>query len=301
MVRKIKVNIKKPVETIEKELDDPKIIKENHTETEEVHEDEITNIPTCMRCYIKNEKDIQKLNNMILRFNVGKTDLDIQRIGYKMVDGKMAEIDIAALHAENYSVNKAEYEVINRYLATFMKQNDIGFKFIDFGDSHKNSADCYLTIDGLSTIAEFITIEKGSVSDDLFSYLRNKLNLPVDIVSISIPISDKSGIFVTYHTEWVRKEEKVKEDKKEENTFNQVSESDAIEVSVYVYTEEASECVDLVLYKFNNAIGRSMYDYTEKDKNGYYRVIRMSVILNDLGNSLVNSLDKIDNIVVIKT
>lgn len=289
MVKKIRVNIKKPIETVK-----------NQAEVQNVNEDEITNIPTCMRCYIKNEKDIQKLNGMILRFNIGKTDLVIQRIGYKMVDGKMAEIDIAALHNEEYNVNEAEYGVINHYLATFMKKNDIGFKFIDFADSHKNSADCYLAIDGMSSLSEFITIEKGSVSDDLFAYIRNRLNLPVDIVSISIPISDKSGIFVTYHTEWIRSE--VEKDKME-NDSKQLSEfaNTTINVSVYAYTEDASESIDIVLSRFHKAIGRSVYDYTEKNNDGYYRVIRMSVFLNDLGKNLIGSLEVIDNAVVTKT
>lgn len=296
MVKKIKVGLKKA-----RPENQCNIAITNRNEViKSSDETEIPDTATCIRCYIKNEKDIQKLNSMMLRFNVGKENLILQRVGYKADNGKMAEIDIAALHDMNYSANSTEYVVINHYLATFMKENDIAFKFIDFGDSYKNSAGCHIAIDGMTTLGEYITIEKGSVTDELFSYIQNKLNLPVDIVSISIPISDNSGMFITYHTEWVRGTAEENTNENNKNMSQKNNPANSISLTVYAYTEDASESIDLVISQFQSAIGRSVYDYTEKKHDGYFRTIRMNVTLNETGKRLIDSLEWIDNILVNK-
>lgn len=245
--------------------------------------------PTCIRCYTHSEKDIQNINGIIMRFNVGKTDFDLQRVGYKMIDEKSREIDIAILHAQNYSIKSEEYAVINKFLSSALEENEIEFDFIDFGDSHKNTADGWLKVDNTSTLGEFITIEKGSVSDELFNYIRSRTNLPVDIVSIRIPIT---AMGITYETQWVNGIEndiKKNEDLKSDNTVN---------ISVFAYTEDASDNIDTVLSQFGKSIGRSMCDYTEKTDNGYFRVIRMSVILDESGVRLIDSLGWIKDIIV---
>ena len=294
MVRKIRVATKKHDSVNKADIG----VEQNRNRSNS--ENEIPDTPTCIRCYLKNEKDIQTLNSMLLRFNIGKDNLIIQRVGYKMINGKMAEVDIAALHAANYSADPTEYVMMNSWLTTFMRKNNIEFKFIDFADSYKNSAGCHLTIDGMSTLGEFITIEKGSVTDELFEYIRNRLNLPVDIVSISVPISDESGVFVTYHTEWINKDEH-DNNKKEDNSLINQNNTDTVDISVSAYTEDASNSIDLIISQFGNAIGRSMYDYTEKADNRYYRVIRMTVNLNETGKRLIDSLDWVRDATVSKT
>lgn len=294
MARKIKVAIKK------RDSANMADINEVQNKDKSNYENEIPDTPTCIRCYLKNEKDIQTLNGMLLRFNIGKDNLVIQRAGYKMINDKMAEIDIVALHDVNYSVNPTEYVVINNWLATFMEENNIEYEFIDFEDCYKNSADCHLAIDKMSTLGEFITIEKGSVTDELFEYIRNRLNLPVDIVSISIPISDESGIYVTYHTEWVR-ENMHNNDKNENASQTNQNDTDILSISVSAYTEDASDSIDLIISQFGSAIGRSVYDYTEKSDGRYYRVIRMDIILNETGKRLIDSLEWVKDAAIIKT
>lgn len=294
MVRKIRVTTKKH-DSVNKAD-----IGEEQNRNRSNSENEIPDTPTCIRCYLKNEKDIQALNSMLLRFNIGKDNLIIQRVGYKMIDGKMTEIDIAALHAENYSVNPTEYVMMNHWLTTFMRENNIEFKFIDFADSYKNSAGCHFAIDGMSTLGEFITIEKGSVTDEMFEYIRNRLNLPVDIVSIGIPISDEAGVFVTYHTEWIHKDEH-DNNKKEDNSQINQNNTDTVDISVSAYTEDASDSIDLIISQFGSAIGRSVYDYTEKTNDCYYRVIRMSITLNETGKRLIDSLEWVKDAVVTKS
>jgi hypothetical protein len=298
MVRKIRVGLKK----VNRSQNNIPIVTDTDEEIKPDVENEIPDTPTCIRCYIKNEKDIQKLNGMMLRFNVGKVHLVLQRVGYKMDNEKMSEIDIAALHDPDYSVNSTEYAIINRYLTAFMKENDISFKFINFDESYKNSAGCHIAIDGMSTLGEYITIEKGSVTNELFSYIQNKLNIPVDIVSISLPISDNSGIFVTYHTEWVKGTVEDNNVMEEDNksAHQKDNPSNSINVSIFAYTEKASESLDLVISQFQSAIGRSMYDYTEKKHDGYFRVIRMNVTMNETGKRLIDSLEWIDNILINK-
>lgn len=294
MARKIKVAIKKRDSANMADIDEV----QNKDKTN--YENEIPDTPTCIRCYLKNEKDIQTLNGMLLRFNIGKDNLVIQRVGYKMTDGRMAEIDIAALHAANYSANPTEYAVINHWLSSFMKENNIEFKFIDFSDCYKNSADCHLAIDGMSTLGEFITIEKGSVTDELFEYIRNRLNLPMDIVSISIPVHDETGIFITYHTEWIRGEVRG-DNKNEDATQTSQNDTNTLDISVSAYTEDASDSIDLIISQFGSAIGRSVYDYTENANGCYYRVIRMTVTLNETGKRLIDSLDWVKDVVISKS
>lgn len=270
-------------------------------ETESNKEQEIPNSATCIRCYIKSEKDIQNLNNVLCRFNNNSEVLTIKHVGYKIIDDKIAEIDIAALHDPNCSVNPEEYAVINGWLTSFMRRNNIEFKFINFTDSYKNSTDCHLVIDKTSTLGEFITLEKGSVSDELFEYVCSRLNISADIVSISIPISSEDGIFVTYNTKWVREEIHDSDKKEEKSKPPYQGEDNAINISVYVYTEDASDAIDVIISKFNNVIYRYMYDYTEKGKDRYSRVIRMSVIPNNIGELLINSLKNTRDVIVSKT
>ena len=301
MVRKIRVGIKKPNNiTINQTKDLKNEVADMDTEhnTKKIDSEvEIPDTPTCIRCYIKGEKDIQALNGMLLRFNSGNDNLVIQRVGYKMIDNKIAEIDIAALHSEDYSVNTAEYTAINHWLVAFMKNNDIEFKFINFTDSYKNSAGCHLDIDRMSTFGEFITIEKGSVTDELFEYIRNRFNLPVEIISISIPISYETGMFVTYHTEWISRS--VDNEEKDKDVIQHTStDVDSVNISIVAYTEDASENIDVILSQFGSAIGRCVYDYTEKSTNRYYRSIKMSITLNETGQRLIDSLGWVKDVIV---
>lgn len=290
MVRKIRVATKK---YNSKKVVDSDIAQNN---VKVNLEGEIPDTPTCIRCYIKNEKDIQILNSMLLRFNTGKDNIVIQRVGYKMINGKMAEIDIAAVHTVSYSVNTTEYTVINHWLITFMKENNIEFKFIDFADSYKNSNTCHFAIDKMSTLGEFITIEKGFVTDELFEYICNRLNLPADIVSISVPISE---VFATYNVKWV-KEDMHNNDKNEDEPQASLNDTN-LNISVSAYTEDASDSIDLIISQFGSAIGHSVYDYTERSNDYYYRVIRMNITLNETGKHLIDSLEWVKDATVIKT
>ena len=128
--------------------------------------EEIPNSPTCIRCYMNNEYDIQNLNAMLMRFNIGRDNIVLQRVGYKTEGESIREIDIAALHTNGYTISPTEYLSINKYLKSFFEKNKIEFEFIDFSNSYKNSADCHLAIDGMTTLGEYITIEKGTVSDE---------------------------------------------------------------------------------------------------------------------------------------
>lgn len=287
MVKKIKVKTK----STQPKKDS---VSENFNENTSINEVEVNipDTPTCVRCYVDTVRQIQTLNAMLMRFNVGKEHLVLQRVGYKTELGMVTEIDIAALHDNEYTVDAAEYETINGYLASFFKDNEINFKFIDFSDSYKNSADCHLAVDGLTTLCEYITIEKGTVSDELFCYLKERLNLPIDIVSIRIPISDSTGFFVTYDTEWVRANRNTDTVNDEKSD----SENNIASVSIVAYTEDASDSIDLILNQFNSAIGNSMCDYTEKNSDSYYRIIKIEVTRNEAGNRLIDSLGWVNNV-----
>lgn len=295
MIRKIKLKAKNQNATGVANISDPPVFQNQNA-------DEIPDTPTCIRCYIKNVSDIQKLNAMFMRFNIGRDNVVIQRVGYMMEGNLMTEIDIAALHVNGYTVYPSEYLTINRHLTSFFKENAIDFKFIDFEDSHKNSADCCLVIDGMSTLCEYITIEKGTVSDELFNYLKERLNLPVSIVSIRIPISDKTGFSITYDTDWKRGNIDTDKNDEKESTIdkNNASDDKLINITVMAYTEDASDSIDVILSQFGSAVGNSMYDYTEKKHDSYIRIIKMDVILNEYGFRLIDSLEWVNNVIVSK-
>lgn len=332
MVKKVRVTVKKPVTTTQTQEDDSKIIRnsrrlcgvnesekkpENTTYTQDSKiisnnsintsenesgsekKDVVRDTPTCIRCYIKSEKDIQNINAIILRFNVGRTDIVIQRVGYKMIDGKMAEIDIAALHREKYTATAADYISINSFFDAMLSKANIKCEFIDFADCHKNSAGGYFAIDKSSTIGEFITIEKGSVSDELFSYVCDRIGFPTDIISISIPIHNQSGIFITYNTEWVpgkpndtRKDSKISEQDATNTNDNRVK------ITVAVHNKSANESFNLIISQFHSAILECVYDYIADEDSKFFRTICMIIDKNETGNRLIDSLGWVNDIVV---
>lgn len=332
MVKKVRVTVKKPVTTAQTQEDDSKIIRNSrricgvnesekklenttHTqdskiirnnsintsenESESEKKDVVRDTPTCIRCYIKSEKDIQNINAIVLRFNVGRTDIVIQRVGYKMVDGKMAEIDIAALHREKYTATAADYISINNFFDAILNKADIKYEFIDFADCHKNCAGGYFAIDKSSTIGEFITIEKGSVSDELFSYVRDRVGFPSDIVSISIPIHDQSGFYITYNTEWVPgKMDNTKEDDKTSEQSAADTDDKHAKITVHIYSKKASESVDLIISQFNSAILERVYDYIADENNKFFRTVCIIIDKNEAGNRLIDSLGWVNDIIV---
>ena len=309
MIRKVKVVTKNKTsvatETATKNNTDSPVTNITDNDTTEL--DTITVCqnadPTCIRIFIDNEDCLQYVNNMMMRFNVIKDNdnISLQRVGYKLnADNKPTEIDIAILHEDNYTVPKVEYRLINNYLSTRLNVGGVRYQFIEFEDSYRNSADCSLSIQyDNNVVTEFITLERGSIDDKLFSYLCDRYGENgLNIQSIRIPITE---VFITYDAKWEKEEKSNNHNKSCDDKIQNCDEDchkDSTNITICIYDTDASDNVDGLMAQFAKSIGDKVYDYTEQTPSKYMRVINLDIIRNSDGMRFIDSLAWVNNVII---
>lgn len=319
MVKKIRVATKKKEPVVTENVTDVGV--DTDVNNVSINADTKNNIansttPTCIRLYIDNESALQYVNAMMMKFNAeNKTQniLSLQRVGYKLnANNTPSEIDMAILHhKEGCVISPEEYTNINNHLTTNLEMNGIRYQFIDFADSYRNTSDTAASRINYKneSVTDYITLEKGSVTDELFEFLCTKyIGIYEDIIqSIRIPITECS---FTFKTEWVKvdKRDESNADDVKKSEDSQVKEADRQEsakndneimnVTICIYDVKASDDVDRLLSQFAKSIGNKVYDYTEQTPNKYFRVININVIPDINGTRLIDSFGWVNNIAV---